>query len=406
MKWWESATFYEIYLRSFADGNGDGVGDLIGLRSRLEYLKWLGVSALWITPFYPSPMADHGYDVSDYRSVDPLFGSIEDIDGVIEDAHRINMRVIVDFVPNHTSDRHPWFQNAVSDPRHPDRDKYIFRDPAPDGGPPNNWVSVFGGPAWSLDERSGQYYLHLFAPEQPDLNWRNPEVHEYFDETLKFWLDRGIDGFRIDVAHGLFKDEQLRDQPNTETPIRAIDQLYAFDQPEVHDVYRRWRRIVDSYPGDRVLVGEVFIRDPKRVASYVRSDELHLAFNFFLLGQPWDSRQMRPAIEMSMAELGEVGARVTWVLSNHDLTRHPTRYGGGETGLRRARAAVPFLLALPGAVFLYQGEELGLEEALVPDHLRADPIFLRTSGQMAGRDGCRIPIPWEEQSPGYGFSSA
>ena len=409
MRWWEEAVVYEIYVRSFADLGGDGIGDLPGITSRLEYLQWLGVDAIWITPFYASPMADHGYDVADYRAVDPMFGDLRDADALIRRAHELGIRVIVDVVPNHTSDQHTWFQKAIGDPSHPDRQKYLFRDPGPDGGPPNNWVSVFGGPAWTLDERSGQYYLHLFTPEQPDLNWRHPEVHEEFDSILRFWLDRGVDGFRIDVAHGLYKDEQLRSHPEAPdrppgTQYQGLAQNHAFDQPEVHDVYRRWRSIADSYPGDRVLVGEVFLFDPKQVALYVRPDELHLAFNFYLMGQRWDAAGIRQAVEASMAELDAVGARITWVLSNHDLIRHPTRYGGGEQGARRARAILPFLLALPGAVFLYQGEELGLEEVVVPDEAKQDPIFFRTKGEKAGRDGCRVPIPWRPEPPGFGFT--
>lgn len=397
MKWWQNAVFYEIYIRSFSDSNGDGIGDLPGIRSRLDYLKWLGVDALWITPFYASPMADHGYDVADYRAIDPMFGTMGDADALLSEAHDLGLRVIVDVVPNHTSDQHPWFLKR-------DRDKYLFRDE------PNNWVSVFGGSAWTFDETTGQHYLHLFTPEQPDLNWRNPDVHDEFDSILHFWFDRGVDGFRIDVAHGLYKDEALRnydDIPDNPagTQYQGLAQNYAFDQPEVHDVYRRWRKIADSYPDDRTLVGEVFLFDPKRVAQYVRAGELHLAFNFYLMGMPWDAGSMKAAIDASMSELQAVGAPISWVLSNHDLIRHPTRYGGGQLGARRARAVLPMLLALPGAVFLYQGEELGLEEVDIPDQYKQDPIFFRTNGEKPGRDGCRVPIPWEASASTFGFTT-
>lgn len=410
LKWWQDAVFYQIYIRSFADGNGDGIGDFPGILSKLDYLQWLGVDAIWITPFYPSPMADHGYDVSDYHDVDPAFGRLTDVDAVLEGAHSRGIKVIFDVVPNHTSDAHPWFRNALADPSHPDRSKYLFRPPAKDGGPPNNWQSVFGGPSWKVHEPTGEYFLHLFAPEQPDLNWRNPEVHNYFDDVLRFWLDRGVDGFRIDVAHGLYKDEELRS--NTEairnvpgTQYQALEGSYAWNQPEVHDIYRRWRKIGDSYEGDRVFVGEVFILDPATVAMYIRPDELHLAFNFFLVAQPWDAAKVKKAIDVSMQKMTEVGNKPTWVLSNHDVVRHATRFGGGELGGKRARAALLLMLALPGPKFIYQGEELGLQQVDVPDHLKQDPIFFRTNGKKAGRDGCRVPMPWDENPPGFGFTN-
>ena len=410
-RWWQSAVVYQIYIRSFADGNGDGVGDLIGLRSRLPYLEWLGVDAIWITPFYPSPQADHGYDVADFRDVDPMFGTLADFDRMLEDAHRLGIRVIVDIVPNHTSDRHPWFVNARRSKDHPDREKYIFRDPKPDGSPPNNWGSVFGGPAWTLDEQSGQYFLHLFAPEQPDLNWRNPEVHADFERTLRFWMDRGVDGFRIDVAHGLYKDKALRDNPKPPYPqpgataYQSLEQRYNWDQPEVHNVFRRWRQIAEEYPGDRVLIGEVFLFAPDKVAPYLRDDELHLAFNFLLFGAEWKAKRFRESIERCLKALSQMEATNTWVLSNHDFTRHVTRFGGGEAGIARAAAAALLMLGLPGTTFLYMGEELGLEEAVVPDDRREDPVFFRTRGAAKGRDGCRVPIPWEPEPPGFGFSA-
>ena len=396
MTWWREAVFYEIYVRSFADSNGDGIGDLPGIRSRLPYLRELGVDAIWLTPFYPSPGADHGYDVADYVDVDPQFGTLADFDDLVRDAHALGLRVIADVVPNHSSSEHAWFRNALADPAHPDRERYVFR-PGSDGGPPNNWPSTWGGPAWTLDEPSGEWYLHLFAPEQPDLDWHSHVVRDDFDAVLRFWLDRGVDGFRIDVAHGLFKDATLADEAEPfPASMFSSDWRAAIDQPEVHDVYRDWRRLTAEYEDERVLVGEVVFSDPARVAPYVRDDELHMAFNFTLLFQPWDAAAMREAIDRSMAVLTP-----TWVLENHDVTRLPTRYGDE----RRARAAALLLLALPGPVFLYQGQELGLEEVDLPDELRVDPVFHRTGGARIGRDGCRIPIPWERAAPGLGFTS-
>lgn len=399
--WWSRAVFYQIYIRSFADGNGDGVGDFAGMRARLDHLSWLGVDAIWINPFYPSPGADHGYDVADYRGVDPMFGSLNDCDQFLADAHSRGIKVILDLVPNHTSSEHPWFRNALSDRDHPDRDKYIFRDPRPDGSPPNNWESSFGGPAWTLHKPSGQYYLNMFASEQPDLNWRNPEVHDDFEKTLRFWLDRGADGFRIDVAHALYKDDVLRDNPPDDSPVYHG---YMYDQPEVHDLYRNWRKIADSYPGDRVLVGEVYLFDPEKSAAYVAPNELNLAFNFLLVWVTWDAAAFKDAIARPLEALDKVGASGAWILSNHDVERHVTRFGGGEAGLRRGRAAALLLLSLPGTVFIYQGEELGLDQADVPDDQRQDPVFKRTGGILKGRDGCRVPIPWDEHPHGYGFS--
>lgn len=400
--WWRCSVFYQIYIRSFADGNDDGIGDFIGMRDRLEYLSWLGIDAVWINPCFPSPGADHGYDVSDYRAIDPTFGTLqEDFDRFLSEAHSRNIKVILDLVPNHTSSEHPWFRNALSDRNHADRQKYLFRDPKPDGSPPNNWQSSFGGSAWTYHEPTGQYYLNLFASEQPDLDWRNSEVHEDFEKTLRFWFDRGIDGFRIDVAHALYKDELLRDNPEDDSPVYHG---YMYDQPEVHDLYRNWRKVADSYPGDRVLVGEVYLFDPEKASRYVATDELHLAFNFLLVWVTWNAGAFKDAIERPLEALAEVRANATWLLSNHDVERHVTRFGGGELGLRRGRAAALLLLALPGASFMYQGEELGLEQVDVPDDRRQDPVFLRTDGLMKGRDGCRVPIPWDDRPPGYGFS--
>jgi alpha-glucosidase len=380
-EWWRDAVFYEIYVRSFADSNGDGVGDLPGITAKLPYLRDLGVDAIWLTPFYPSPGADHGYDVADYVDVDPLFGTLADFDALVAAAHEQEIRVIADIVPNHSSSAHPWFAG--------DRSRYVTV-PATDGLP-NNWPSNWGGPAWTLDEERGHWYLHLFAPEQPDLDWHNPQVRDDFREILRFWLDRGVDGFRIDVAHGLVKDAELRDEPKPfPTAQFSSDWRTAIDQPEVHDVYRDWRSLTDGYDGDRVLVGEVVFSEQARVAPYLRADELQLAFNFSLVFQPWDAEKMRASIEESLREL----PIVTWVLENHDVTRIVTRFGE-----REARAAALLLLALPGPVFLYQGQELGLEEVDLPDDVRQDPIFHRTHGERKGRDGCRVPIPWTRVLP-------
>jgi alpha-glucosidase len=403
-EWWRSAVLYEIYVRSFADSDGDGLGDLPGIRSRLPYVRELGVDGIWLTPFYPSPGADHGYDVSNYVDVDPRFGTLDDFDGLVADAHEIGLRVVIDVVPNHTSNEHPWFRNALSDPEHPDRARYFFR-PGRDGGPPNNWTSAFGGSAWTLDEASGEYYLHFFAPEQPDLDWHNETVQAEFERILRFWLDRGVDGFRIDVAHALFKAQDLHDVQEPVPKPSFSDWLTAIGQPELHPLYRGWRRLVDSYPGERMLVGEIVLADQHEVARYVRRDELHLAFNFPLLHATWDAEAMRQTIDGTRTPLSSVGATSTWVLENHDVTRIPTRYGGGEEGRRRARAAALLLLALPGTAFLYAGQELGLEEIDLPDELRQDPIFFRTNGARGGRDGCRIPIPWTREPPGHGFTA-
>ena len=409
--WWRDTTFYEIYVRSFADGAGDGIGDLAGIRSRLPYLKALGIDALWLTPFYPSPQADHGYDVADPRGVDPMFGSLEDFDRLLADTHAHGLRLTIDVVPNHSSDRHPWFQQALRDrPGSPARERYHFRDGrGPDGAaPPNNWRSTFGGSAWTRVP-DGQWYLHLFAPGQPDLNWRHPDVPADYERTLRFWLDRGVDGFRIDVAHALFKERGLPDNPDGVSPnlmAESFEYTPMWNQPEVHDVYRSWRRILDSYPGDRMAVGEVWLGDPAVVADYVRPDELNLAFNFRLLFTKWSAERMRRAITRSLERLGRVGAATTWVLSNHDVPRHATRYGGDdvEVGRQRARAAALMLLALPGPVYLYAGEELGLPEVDLPDEVLQDPVWERSGHTMRGRDGCRVPLPWSGDTPPYGFS--
>ncbi|WP_433473139.1 glycoside hydrolase family 13 protein [Spirillospora sp. CA-142024] len=406
-RWWRDAVIYQVYVRSFADSDGDGVGDLPGIRSRLPYLAGLGVDALWLTPFYVSPMADFGYDVADYRDVDPLFGTLADARDLIADAHAHGLRIIADIVPNHTSDRHAWFQAALAaPPGSPERARYIFRDGrGPDGAqPPNDWESVFGGPAWTRLP-DGQWYLHLFAPEQPDLNWENPEVHAEFADVLKFWLDLGVDGFRVDVAHGMAKAPGLPDVGHADqVEMLGTAVLPYFDQDAVHDIHREWRRLLDSYDGERIAVAEAWAPTPERLAAYTRPDELHQAFNFHYLTAPWEAPGMREVIEESLRTAEAVGAPATWVLSNHDVKRHVTRYGGGERGLRRARAAALLTLALPGSSYVYQGEELGLPEVLdLPEEFQQDPQRLR--GEGAGRDGCRVPLPWEGEEPPFGFGA-
>ncbi|WP_433360235.1 glycoside hydrolase family 13 protein [Streptosporangium sp. CA-115845] len=405
-RWWRDAVIYQVYVRSFADGNGDGVGDLLGARGRLPYLADLGVDAIWLTPFFTSPMADFGYDVADYRDVDPIFGSLDDARALIDDAHDHGLRIIVDVVPNHTSDQHVWFAEAVAaGPGAPARERYIFRQGRGAAGelPPNDWESVFGGSAWTRLP-DGEWYLHLFAPEQPDLNWENPEVHAEFESILRFWLDLGVDGFRIDVAHGMVKAEGLPDIGHSDQ-IRMIgaDVVPFFDQDGVHEIHRAWRRLLDSYPGERIGVAEAWAPSPQRLANYVRPDELHQAFNFHFLNTPWEAEGFRAVIEESLATAGLVGAPSTWVLSNHDVKRHLTRYGGGEVGLRRSRAAALLTLSLPGSAYVYQGEELGLPEVLdLPEEFLRDPQRLRNPND--GRDGCRVPLPWSDGEPHFGFS--
>jgi alpha-glucosidase len=405
-KWWRTAVIYEVYPRSFADGDGDGEGDLVGLRKHLPYLHDLGVDAVWLTPFYTSPMVDGGYDVTDYRDVDPRFGTLADFDAMLARAHELGLRVIVDLVPNHTSAAHRWFVEALAaPPGSPARDRYIFRDgTGPDGNqPPNDWESIFGGPAWTRIP-DGQCYLHLFDPGQPDLNWHNAEVRGEFEAILRFWLDRGVDGFRIDVAHGMIKAAGLPSVGHSQqTGLLGRGILPYFDQDEVHEIYRAWRKILDSYPGDRMAVAEAWAPTPARLARYVAPDELHQAFNFDFLSAPWGARELRLVIDACIAAADSVGAPTTWVLSNHDKLRHRTRLGS----LDRARAAVLLMLALPGAAYLYQGEELGLPEVLdLPDGDREDPVWFRSGGTDPGRDGCRVPLPWSGSRPPYGFSTA
>ncbi|MCW2496445.1 alpha-amylase family glycosyl hydrolase [Jatrophihabitans sp.] len=413
--WWASAVFYQVYPRSFADGNGDGTGDLIGLRSHLGHLVELGVDALWLSPFYRSPMADGGYDVADPCDVDPLFGTLADFDDLLAEAHALGIRVTVDIVPNHFSDQHPWFQQALAAaPGSPERARFIFRSGQGDQ-PPNNWPSVFGGPAWTrvadAPDGSSQWFLHLFAPEQPDLDWTNPEVPAEYERVLRFWLDRGVDGFRIDVAHGMAKPAGLPDMdPALVAALAdgvhmpsAVDPRW--DDDSVHEIHRGFRRVLDSYPGARMAVGEAWVPDDARLAAYVRPDELNLTFNFELVEAAWGARPFGAAIEASLAAMSEVGAPCSWVLGNHDVDRPVTRYGDGADGVRRARAAALVQLSLPGAVYIYNGDELGLPNVELPDSALQDPTWERSGHTMRGRDGERVPVPWSGTTPPYGFST-
>lgn len=428
-QWWADAVIYQIYPRSFADADANGIGDLQGARHQLPYLKQLGVDAIWLSPFYLSPQADAGYDVADYRVVDPLFGEMSDFDGMLSDAHALGIRVIVDLVPNHTSDNHEWFREALtSAPGSEAREHYMFRDGAGENGelPPNNWQSIFGGDAWTQVD-DGQWYLHLFDTRQPDLNWENPEVHEEMESVLRFWLDRGVDGFRIDVAHGLIKAPGLPNWDARSSMVEGSGSSEAppyFDQEEVHEIYRGWNKVLSAYDGDRMLVAEAWVEPAERLFRYVRSDEMHQAFNFGFLVAGWDAARMASSVEESLEEAGKVGAPATWVLSNHDTVRHSTRYGlqdpttfpkgisaideqpDEELGLARGRAAALTMLALPGSAYIYQGDELGLPKHTTLDaSVRQDPAFLRTNGEETGRDGCRVPIPWKADAPSYGFSA-
>ncbi|MGN5390170.1 alpha-amylase family glycosyl hydrolase [Streptomyces sp. JL7001] len=395
--WWRDAVIYQVYVRSFADSDGDGIGDLRGVRSRLPHLARLGVDAVWLTPFYVSPQADGGYDVADYRAVDPLFGDLADADELVRAAHELGLRVIVDVVPNHTSEQHPWFRAALAGEPGA-RERYLFRrGRGADGSlPPNDWESIFGGPAWTR-VADGEWYLHLFAPEQPDLDWTHPEVTAEFDSVLRFWLDLGVDGFRIDVAHGMVKADGLPDiGRGAQATLIGAEPLPFFDQDGVHEIHRSWRRLLDSYEGARIGVAEAWAPSSERLALYVRPDELHQAFNFRFLNCPWDPAAMRTVIDESLSATTAVGAPTTWVLSNHDVVRHVTRYGGGPRGLARARAAAMLMLSLPGSAYLYQGEELGLPEVSdLPPASRQDPAFRRGRRQQ-------IPAPAGAPAPGPG----
>jgi alpha-glucosidase len=412
-QWWRTAVIYQVYPRSFADGDGDGIGDLTGVRQHLPYLAALGVDALWFSPWYASPQADGGYDVADYRRIEPALGTLAQADELIREAHDLGLRIIVDVVPNHVSDRHAWFQEALAaGPGAEARELFWFR-PGSDR-PPNQWRSVFGGPAWTRAP-DGEWYLHLFAPEQPDLNWTNPKVREEHESVLRFWFDRGADGVRIDSATMPGKDPALPDlAPGAAHPY--------LDRDEVHDIYRSWRALAETYSPPRALIGEVWLADPVRFARYLRPAEMHAAFNFDYLNSPWEPAMLRRVIDGTLDAHASVGAAPTWVLSNHDVARHVTRYGRADTsfghgerqhgtptdlrlGTRRARAALLLALALPGGHYLYQGEELGLWEVEdIPADRRQDPMFHRTGGADIGRDGCRVPLPWSGTRPPFGFS--
>lgn len=418
--WWQDAIFYQIYPRSFSDLDGDGVGDLAGVIDKLGYLELLGIDALWLSPIMVSPMADHGYDVADPRDIDPLFGDLDTFDTLIAEAHDRDIRVTMDIVPNHTSDQHVWFREALAaGPGSRERDRYIFRDGrGADGSePPNNWVSVFGGPAWTrvteADGEPGQWYLHIFAAEQPDLNWDNPEVFDDLEHTLRFWLNRGVDGFRIDVAHGMAKPEGLPDYD-----IEAVrllendDNDLRFNNAAVHEIHRKIRRVMDDYPA-AANVGEIWVHDNERFAEYLRPDELHLGFNFRLAKADFDVESIREAIENSLDAIASVGGTPTWTLSNHDVVREVSRYSstGGDPdfaladGTLRARAMLLVELALPGTVFIYNGAELGLPHVDLPDEALQDPVWERSGHTERGRDGARVPIPWEGLEPPFGFST-
>ncbi|MGQ2914183.1 glycoside hydrolase family 13 protein [Microbacterium aurantiacum] len=433
-EWWRTAVIYQIYPRSFADSSGDGIGDLRGVTAHLADLEDLGIDAIWLSPFQRSPQKDAGYDVSDYCDVDPIFGTLDDFDAMLAEAHARDIRIIVDLVPNHSSDQHEWFQQALAAaPGSRERARYMFRDGRGENGelPPNNWDSVFGGPAWTriteADGSPGQWYLHLFDTSQPDFDWTNEEVREEFRRILRFWLDRGVDGFRVDVAHGLIKADGLPDYtPSPEGGSMGGDEANVpyWGQDGVHEVYRDWHLLLAEYDGDRALCAEAWLPTPERTAEWVRPDEMHQAFNFAYLETGWDAAALRTVVDRSIAAYSAVGAPSTWVLSNHDVVRHASRlalsaenpqgHGIGpdspgqpipEVGLARARAATTVMLALPGSAYLYQGEELGLPEVIdIPGDARQDPTWFRTNGERYGRDGCRVPIPWTSDGAAYGFS--
>ena len=425
-EWWRSAVIYQVYPRSFSDSNGDGIGDLPGITARLESLAALGIDAIWLSPFMRSPQKDAGYDVSDYKDVDPLFGTLADFDAMVARAHELGLRILVDLVPNHTSDQHQWFKDALIEIEgSAERDFYHFKDGRGENGelPPNNWLSLFGGPAWSRitnpDGTAGQWYLHLFDSSQPDLNWANPKVQEAFEDILRFWLDRGVDGFRVDQPHAMAKAAGLPDHPDVERAGAGFIEGEAsppmWFQEEVHPIFRKWRQILDSYEGDRAMCGEAYVLPLSFMAKWVRHDEFNQTFNFRFLNSDWNAKTLFENINESFEAFDGVGAPSTWVLNNHDVLRHASRFGGlkikptdsdgvgpsdpqpdRELGLRRARGATLMMLALPGSSYLYQGEELGLPEhtTLAPE-FRQDPTFARTKGARVGRDGCRVPLPWE-----------
>jgi alpha-glucosidase len=423
-KWWHNAAVYQVYPRSFFDGNGDSLGDLVGVQSKLPYLKNLGINAIWLSPFYPSPQHDSGYDVADQRDVDPMYGTLSDAQSLIDASHELDIKVMVDLVPNHVSSEHPWFQNALTaKPGSMERARFHFLDSGE--LPPNNWVSMFGGPAWTRvvepDGHLGQWYLHIFDSSQPDVNWTNPDVAADWIDTLKFWLDRGVDGFRVDVAHGLAKDMTYADLPDpvglTEalrfdlddgSPEAAerrllIEHSGFFDRDELQEIYRTWREVLNSYPGERMAVSEAWV-PAHRAGRYVSPTSLHQIFGFDFLVVAWSAVAMRETITKAIDAVAAVGAPPTWALSNHDSPRVVTRLGGGETGLARARALALVAHALPGSIYVFQGEELGLPDAPLADPDRQDPVFFRTNGVQKGRDGARVPLPWSGEYPPYGFT--
>jgi alpha-glucosidase len=404
--WWQSGVIYQVYPRSFQDSNGDGVGDLLGILARLDHLVALGVDAVWISPITPSPMADFGYDVADYTGIDPAFGTLADFDRLVAAAHARGLRVILDYVPNHSSDRHPWFLESRSSRSSAKRDWYIWRDPKPDGGPPNNWLSEFGGPAWTLDSATGQYWYHAYLPEQPDLNWRNPQVQDAMLEVLRFWLDRGVDGFRVDAIHHLFEDEGLRDNPPNPdwrpglSPARRVIRAYTMDLPEVQEAIAAMRRVADAYLGERVLIGEAYLPIDRLMAYYgTRLAGFHLPFNFHLLSTPWDARAIAALVERYEAALPQ-GAWPNWVLGNHDRSRLASRLGPAQ-----ARVAAMLLLTLRGTPTIYQGEEIGMTDVPIPPDRVQDPWERRVPGLGLGRDPVRTPMQWDAGA-GAGFTSA
>jgi alpha-glucosidase len=395
-RWWQTGIVYQVYPRSFQDGNGDGVGDLNGIRRRLPYLAELGIDAVWLSPIFPSPMADFGYDISDYTGIDPVFGTLDEFDALLETAHGHGLKLLLDLVPNHTSDRHPWFIESRASRENPKRDWYIWKDPAPGGGPPNNWLSEFGGGAWEYDEKTKQYYCHTFLAAQPDLNWRNPAVRRAMHDVIRFWLARGVDGFRVDVIWHLIKDELFRDNPpdpdyapGQQKPKRALIPLYTADRPEVHDVIREMRRIVDEFP-DRLLIGEIYLPIERLVAYYGRDlSELHLPFNFALLNAPWHARTIAKLID-EYERLLPPGGWPNFVLGNHDRLRIASRVGAAQAGV-----AAMLLLTLRGTPTVYYGDEIGMEQVAIPDAAARDPVAHNLPGLGLGRDGCRTPMQWD-----------
>jgi alpha-glucosidase len=431
-EWWRDSVTYQIYIRSFADGNGDGKGDIPGIISKLPYLHKLGIDAIWITPWYPSPQKDHGYDVSDYMDIEPDYGTLADAKRLISETHKLGMRILIDIVPNHCSDQHIWFPEALkSAPGSAARDRFIFRDGKGENGelPPNNWQAVFGGPAWErvteADGKLGQWYLHLFSVEQPDFNWQNQEVKSYFEKVLRFWLDLGVDGFRIDVAHGMIKADGLPDVP-TDPALLDGKPMPFWDQDGVHEIYKEWRKILDSYPNNRMAVAEAWVFPSSRIARYLRPGELMNSFNFEFFGSKWEAKELKELIQRSIDSLKEVDAPSSWVFNNHDVVRSVDRFdlglglSGGTTlerqgdpsklnlarGRKRARAGALLMLALPGGAYIYQGEELALPEARdIPEDRLTDPRWAMSGFTDRGRDGCRVPLPWKTNSAGaFGFS--